>query len=216
VNFRSAMFGGIFAGIMWQTAGWGFTSFVVSSTHYTAIYSGMAILVMFMIWLFISWLILLIGAQISFYHQYPHSFMVEKNLCHLSNSLRERIAMLIMYLVSYDHYHSKHSWTLNSLVGHLALPVDVIQDIIILLERNDLLLETGDDPPGYIPARDIEHITLKEILNSVRVDLDASVPKGHGMMQVAGVDMIMRELDDAYDNALGEKTIKDVIVSEDQ
>jgi membrane protein len=69
VKFSSALVGGIFAGVLWETTGWAFASFIVSSTKYAAIYSGFAILVMFMIWLYLSWLILLVGAQISYYHQ---------------------------------------------------------------------------------------------------------------------------------------------------
>lgn len=213
VNFKSALFGGVFAGILWQTAGWGFTYFVVSSTHYTAIYSGMAILVMFMIWLYISWLILLVGAQVSFYHQYPRSLSMKKEAFHLSNRLRERIAILIMYLISYDYYHSKHSWTLNSLAGRLNLPVDAIHGIITLLEQNDLLLETADNPPGYIPARDIEHITLKEIFNAVRVAHHEAASIEKRMIQITEVENIIKILDDAYGDALGEKTIKDIVVS---
>jgi membrane protein len=213
VNFKSALLGGVFAGILWQTAGWGFTYFVVSSTHYTVIYSGFAVLVMFMIWLYVSWLILLAGAQISFYHQYPQFLSMKKEAFNLSNRLRERTAILIMYLISYAYYHGKHAWTFNSLVGHLNLPVGAVHDLITLLEQNDLLLETGDDPPGYIPARDIENITLKEIFNSVRIAHYEAVSIEHRMIQVTEVENIIKSLDDAYGDALGEKTMKDIVVS---
>ena len=67
VYFQSALAGGLVAGILWQSAGWIFASFVVNSAKYTAIYSVFASLIFFMIWLYLSWLILLIGCSISFY-----------------------------------------------------------------------------------------------------------------------------------------------------
>ncbi|MBI5739321.1 MAG: YihY family inner membrane protein [Nitrospirae bacterium] len=213
VNFRSALFGGVLAGILWQTAGWGFTYFVVSSTQYAAIYSGFAVLVMFMIWLYVSWLILLVGAQISFYHQYPQFLSIKKEVFHFSNRLRERTAVLIMYLISYDYYYGRHSWTLNSLVARLNLPVDAVHDVITLLVRNELLIETGTDPPGYLPARDIENIPLRDIFNAVRIAHHEAVSIEHRMFQVTEVDNIIKRLDDAYIAALGEKTIKDIVIS---
>lgn len=53
-------------GIAWQTAGWLFAVFVASSSKYAAIYSSFAILVLFMIWLYVSWLVLLFGASLAF------------------------------------------------------------------------------------------------------------------------------------------------------
>ena len=58
VRFSSALIGAVVAGGLWQTIGWGFAVFIVSSTRYAAIYSGFAILVMFMLWVYLAWLIL--------------------------------------------------------------------------------------------------------------------------------------------------------------
>ena len=66
VNLRPALIGGITAGIFWQVSSILFAKGVASSTKYFAIYSSLAILILFMIWQYISWLIVLIGAQISY------------------------------------------------------------------------------------------------------------------------------------------------------
>ena len=63
VRIGPAATGGIVAGIVWQTTGWAFTAFIASSTRYTAIYSSFAILVLFLIWLYLNWMILLVGAH---------------------------------------------------------------------------------------------------------------------------------------------------------
>ncbi|VAX04186.1 Ribonuclease BN, partial [hydrothermal vent metagenome] len=71
VRVPSALVGGAVAGLLWQAASWGFTAFVVGSTQYTAIYSSFAIIILFLIWLYISWQVLLLGASIAFYYQNP-------------------------------------------------------------------------------------------------------------------------------------------------
>ena len=71
VRVGPALVGGAVGGIAWQTAGWVFAVFVASSTRYAAIYSSFAILVLFMIWLYVSWLVLLFGASVAFYAQHP-------------------------------------------------------------------------------------------------------------------------------------------------
>ncbi|MGH8801561.1 MAG: YihY/virulence factor BrkB family protein [Casimicrobiaceae bacterium] len=66
VRFLPALVAGTVGGVMWQSAGWVFAAFVVSSARYSAIYSSFAILILFLIWLYLSWLVLLIGAAVSF------------------------------------------------------------------------------------------------------------------------------------------------------
>jgi membrane protein len=150
----------LFAGILWETTGWAFASFVVSSTKYAAIYSGFAVLIMFMIWLYISWFILLVGAKVSFYHQYPHFLSVKKETLSLSNRLREKLSFLVMFLIGEHFHYRKPPWTIDSLINKLDLPVEPIQDVLSGLRIKGLVKETNDDPPAYLPARDLETIRL--------------------------------------------------------
>ena len=62
VRLRSALVGGAAAGILWQLVGMGFAAFVANSAQYAAIYSSFAIMIVFLIWLYVGWLIFLVGA----------------------------------------------------------------------------------------------------------------------------------------------------------
>ena len=213
VKFKSALVGGVIAGLLWETAGWAFASFIVTSSKYAAIYSGFAILIMFMLWLYLSWLILLVGAQISFYHQYPHFLTANKDVFRLSNRLRERLALMIMYFIGYNYFYNKRHWTLDDLVNRLELPVDTISDLIALLEQDGLVLETADDPPAYIPARSIEMIKLNDLLNSVRIAEKETLSVEKRIASVPEVDNIISTLDNAFDKTLGGKTLRDLVIS---
>jgi membrane protein len=213
VKFRSALAGGLFAGILWETTGWAFASFVVSSTKYTAVYSGFAILIMFLIWLYLSWLILLVGAEVSFYHQYPQFLTVKKETLLLSNRLKERLAILVMFLIGDNFYHNRKPWNLDSLLNQLYFPLEPVQDVLTALEDHGFLLETGDDPPAFLPAKDLENIKLREILSSVRIAEEASYAIEDKFMLNSEVDLIMQKVDSAIDDALADKTLKSLIVN---
>ena len=96
VQLSSALYGAVIAGALWETSGVLFTSFIGGSTSYTAIYSGLAILLVFMIWLYLSWIILLIGASISFYHQNPEQLKWKQENTHLSGRMRDQLALQAM------------------------------------------------------------------------------------------------------------------------
>jgi membrane protein len=211
VRFRSALTGGILAGFLWETAGLVFASFIVSSAKYAAIYSGFAILIMFMIWLYLSWLILLIGAMVSFYHQYPHSLSIKKEVFKLSSRLRERLAFLIMYLIGYNYYHNQQPWTFHALAERLDLPVEPIHEVITLLERNSLIVKTANDPPTYLPAKDIETITLKELIDTVRVADSTTFSIEKHIVSVPEIEDVLETVDKAITSSLGGKTLKDIV-----
>jgi len=213
VKFKPALVGGIFAGVLWETAGWAFASIIVSSTKYAAIYSGFAILITFMIWLYLSWLILLVGAKVSFYYQYPQFLSVKKEVLLLSNRLKERLSFLIMFLVGYNFYHNKQPWKLDSLVEQLGLPVEPVQDVLTLLQRRGLIMEAGNEPPSYLPTKDIEKISLKEILDSVRAAEEDSHAIEEKFLSMAEVDRVIKTIDESIADALKDKTIKSLVIS---
>jgi membrane protein len=212
VRFRSALAGGVFAGVLWQSVGWAFAKFVVTSTKYIAIYSGFAILIFFMIWLYINWLILLLGATVSFYHQYPQFLQVKKETLLLSNRLRERLAFIIMYLVGWRFHWGKPPLTLNSLVERLALPIEAVQEVLGELEKKSLLVESGSEPPEYLPARDIDMIKLHDILHSVRTaEEDGGMVFEDRFLSMPEVDGVIESVDSAVVSALGARTLKELV-----
>jgi membrane protein len=69
------------AGLLWISAGSLFADFMAGSTRYAAIYSSLAIPILFMMWVYIAWLIVLIGANIAFYLQYPEYLAAGSAIC---------------------------------------------------------------------------------------------------------------------------------------
>jgi membrane protein len=212
VKVRPALVGGLCAGLLWEASGWAFASFVASSTQYSAIYSGFAIVVLFMIWLYWSWLVFLAGAAVSFYAQHPELLTLTKEGS-LSGRLREKTALSIMYLAGYNHYHDKPPWTLETLAGRLRLPAEAVEELLAALCRNRLLLKTSDEPPGYVPARDTETITLGEVVDLARSSGEEPRVMDKKLTSVPEVEMVAGKIEGAVSGALKGGTIKGLVLS---
>lgn len=213
VKFKSAVIGGLVAGIAWQAVGWIFATFVATSARYAAIYSGFAVLILFMIWLYLSWLILLIGCEVSYCHQNLRTLSLEERSSELSHRLKEKLALLIMYLIGYNFYHDKQRWTLNSLVDHLGMPHQQIQDCLIQLEDQHLITETGDKEPAYLPTKSIDILKIKEIVAAVRSGYKDSASFEKENHSVPEIDEVTVRIDDAIHKALGEETLRGLVTS---
>jgi len=213
VKISSALVGGLIAGTLWQLSGWAFASFVAASTKYTAIYSGFAITLIFMIWLYLSWLILLTGGVISFHYQYPQPLTVRKEPFHLSNRLKERLSFIIVILVGYRFHMRQPNWTLDTLLRRLDLPFEPVQDVLDLLEKKKIIRSTSDNPPEIMVATDLSEMTVKEFWHTIRGAEEDVFSIEEQFLSMPPVDAILKELTDSVDTGLGERTIMDLVMA---
>ncbi|NNJ93235.1 MAG: YihY/virulence factor BrkB family protein, partial [Halobacteria archaeon] len=216
VEFRAALIGGVIAGVLWKITGWGFATFIVSSAKYAAIYSSFAILILLLIWMYLSWLILLVGSQIAYFVQNPRFMTLHRVEFVLSNRLREQLALQIMYLVGYNHLHRRDPWQLDQLIKFLDLPDEPVSRMIKLLVRTNYLMEIdAESGTTYLPVYDIDTLRLADILSAVRRGGESRFLSVSQLKPVKAVDDLMAETCAATEGALGERTLKDLILSAD-
>jgi membrane protein len=216
VQPRAALVGGVIAGVLWQTTGWGFAIFIATSTKYAAIYSGFAILIMLLIWLYLSWLILLVGSQIAYFVQYPKYMTLHRVSFALSNRLREHLALQIMYLVGTSHYFNRPPWDLDALVETLNLPGEPVHRAIgILIDAGYLIEVGGEDPPVYLPVHDIGTMRLADLLADVRQAGENRILNIGQLKTIEAVDQVMSDIGDLYRDTLDARTLKDLVLAGD-
>jgi membrane protein len=214
VKFRAALVGGIIAGALWKISGWGFAAFIATSSKYAAIYSSFAILILLLIWMYLSWLILLVGSQIAFFVQYPKYMTRTRVRFVLSNRLREMMVLQILYLVGYNHKHSLPPWTLDRLVEYLGLPGEPIHRMIkVLVEAGYLIEIIEGDAPVYLPLHAIETMRLVDVIRDVRRASESRLLGRSQLVSVAAVDAVMEEIEVAGSAVLGERTVMDLVES---
>ncbi|MCW8831107.1 MAG: YihY/virulence factor BrkB family protein [Gammaproteobacteria bacterium] len=213
VKFRSALTGAFFAGILWETTGWLFASFVVSSSNYTVVYSSFAILVLFLIWLYLSWLILLVGAAISYYHQHPDKILAEQNLSCLSSRMKEKIALLIMYSIGKHFHENKTPWTSSELSDALNISNETTSHVLHALENSKLICRHQDRDTSYLPCQSLENIYITHILNSIRHDSESKYSNFDSIYSNNAVNNLTRRIDASVDTSLNQLSLRDLITS---
>jgi membrane protein len=207
VHWRSALIGGLAAGVAWAASGALLASFVARSSKTMLIYAGFAIVIFGLLWLYVSWLIVLLGAQLAFYVQNPRYLRPGRGEIQLNASLRERIALSIMYLIVHDYSAARHPWTINSLADHLELPGAALGPIVRALERSNLLLLAEDDT--WVPARDPGAINLSDVLEAVRYD-DTGARLGR-IRDIGPAVEAAKRAEQALKDSFKGKTVKDLL-----
>ena len=203
VKFRSAFFGALTAGFLWETTNLLFASFAGLTTRYTAIYSSFAIVLVFMIWLYLSWLILLIGASIAYHHQHPQQLRRPQDILPLGADMHERLALQAMVNIARaSDGPSGTNPTLEDLARTQQVPAEALERVLGVLEADGLVCRTNDLPACFLPARPVDRIHLNEILRGSRETQD-------GLDEP--VEKLFQEIDHSYYSALGKRTLAEFL-----
>jgi membrane protein len=215
VRLRAAFLGALAAGVLWESAGWFFASFVASSSSYALIYSSFAVLFLFMVWLYFGWFVILVGAVISFLVQHPSALRSEALRRVVGHYETERLLLDILYLVAAAYERAGPLWNVERLARRLGLPQDMIEEFVGTLEARGLLLTTGDDPPAYVPGRTLGTMRLAEVLAQIR----GSAPSVRGPAVYrpdveVPVDRLLEELEKARSEALADRTVADLLAED--
>ncbi len=213
VRFVPALMGGIAAGVLWQTVGWVFATIMSASisTSYTAIYSSFAFLFVFMIWLWWSWLILLVGSSVAFYKQHAEYLHINAHDLALTNRQKEEVALQIMAIIGQRFYANTAPVSVTTLVSLMRLPQQSIEQQIDLLVEHCLLVNIDQDELTYTPARPLEELTLKAVVDTVREPGPSSHIKTSLSTNFSAVQAVLRKVDESLDQVLGNKTVKDLV-----
>lgn len=207
VRVRSAIVGGAVAAVLWQTAGVGFAAFIAGSTRYTAIYSSFAVLVVFLIWLYVGWLVVLIGGQAAYFDQYPSSYLAARTRHGVS--YRQRIALDALVEIGRRHLAGQPPIRLQEIASAIQAPVAVLDDLVDDFVREGILLRSAE-PDAIALARAPEVVPVAEVLAVVR---DPERPKGPAVRPGADpVSAVLDARDRAEREALEGVTIRSMVV----
>ncbi|HNP35183.1 MAG TPA: YihY/virulence factor BrkB family protein [Woeseiaceae bacterium] len=210
VQFRSALVGGVAGGVMWAVASSAFAAFVSDSTGKQVVYASFAIAIFALIWLYLNWLILLIGAQLAFYFQNPAYLRLGRREPRLSCSMRERLVLNIMFLVGREFREPGEGMTVPRLASALRIPSLTLAPTLASLQASGLL--TVSEQEQILPGREMNRISLNDILAVVRVQGETGshqVPRW-----TAEVNSIGAEVDAAVARTLGDASLSDLLDGE--
>jgi len=212
VRLSAALVGGVVAGFLWETSGVLFATFVVNSTKYTAIYSSFAVVIMLLIWLYISWLILLFGSNLAFYIQNPSSLKMRREGFEISNRVKERLALLLMQIIARNHHQGNKPPSLHELTEEVSAPQTVVRYVLKKLMAKKLLIESNQNPVGYLPAKALDVLMVFDVINAVRTAEEEHFLSASMLALPNNTLAIAYQMDEAIERALKNKTMQDLVV----
>jgi membrane protein len=207
VNMKAAFIGGLVTALMWKVMGWTFTNFVAGSSNHMLIYSAFATVIVFMVWIYLSWLVLLIGSSISFYIQYPQYRLKRNKLLSLSPSNKESIALEVMIEVAKNYYDEKPVSSMATLSRNCKCPFQAVEEIVSYLTQSDLL-SIEQESGALIPKRPLEHITYYDIINAVRCRTKSNEDN---KLNNNKTETFKKEIDEVLQKAFANKTLLKMI-----
>jgi membrane protein len=207
VQWRAALTGAVVGGVLWAAIGKMFTALVVYSTRLTIVYAGFAFVVAALLWTYFGWLILLAGAQLSFYVQNPSYLRLGLQQLRLSSVELEQLALKLMYFVGRSHVAGGRRWTVNGLANELGLPGIAVAQMAATLERAGLLIVTDYDE--LVPARDISGIDVHQILDIARNQRSGHVAPRR--LPIPPVDRLLESVEEAWRSRCANLTLRDLV-----
>lgn len=170
VKWKAGIPAGIIAGTLFQITQWLYITFQVGAARYGAIYGGFAAVPLFVIWLQMSWLIVLFGAELSFANQNVETYEFEPDCLNLSSSFKKELSLLITHRIVKRFCEGQPPLTSEELAHELDLPVRLVRDLTWQLVQADILaqVKTNDEKlTAYLPAKDVNQLSLAVVLDSL-------------------------------------------------
>ncbi|MFO0775225.1 MAG: YihY/virulence factor BrkB family protein [Nitrospiraceae bacterium] len=211
----SALVGGLAAAVLWGAAGEAFAFFVSRSTSYSAMYSGSAILVLFLLWLYVSWLIILMGAQVAFFYQHPNTYEWQYLGAHGVQAWRERAGLRMLQAFARRHIAGQPLDYVEELAGDMTVSLAMAGELIeIFLEAG--FLKQIPKSERYEFARRPADIPVAEVLRVIHQGGVSNGPPPMRGSSAAGeaADVVLLRRDAAVAEALRGLTLEQLALNQ--
>lgn len=179
VNSSSGILAGIIAGTAYEVLQWAYIAFQIGVTRSNAIYGSFAALPLFLIWLRISWIIVFLGAEISFASQNVDTYEFEPDCLKVSNSFKKLLSLRTAHLLVKNFSKNAKPLTAKQIAERLEMPVRLVNQVLYELVESGILSETkgrGYKEVTYQPGRDICNLKIEDVLRALERRGTDSIP----------------------------------------
>lgn len=170
VRISSGLIAGIITGTFFQVVQWGYITFQVGVVKYNAIYGSFAALPLFLIWLQLSWLIVLYGAELAFARQNVDTYEFEPDALQASHRLRTLLSLQITHHLIMNFARGGKPLTAQQISNQLEIPIRFVNDLLFELVKCDIVSVVeieGDGEKGHQPAIDINVLTIQYVVEAM-------------------------------------------------
>lgn len=164
VKFLPALVAGVLAGTLFQLTQWGFINLQFAFSRYNAIYGSLVILPLFLIWMQLSWLIVLFGAEVAYAIQYVNEWTMKSDKLKISLHHKKKLMLLLLYRVVKNFDMKNGPMSQPELAESVNVPRKYVIDICHELEKAKLITKVESEIPAYQPSFDINKMDFHTVL----------------------------------------------------
>ncbi|PIS01181.1 MAG: YihY/virulence factor BrkB family protein [Chlamydiae bacterium CG10_big_fil_rev_8_21_14_0_10_35_9] len=167
VKFLSALVGALIAGTVYQVVQWGYFKFQISASKYGAIYGSFAAIPLFLVWLQLSWIIVLAGSEISCAWQNFEIYAREGKDKPLSHRLKILLSLWVTHLCVKKVQNNEGPITLNQIYKQTKIPLFILNSILNDLVDCHILVFTENEKSGYMPEKTLLELKVKDVIDQL-------------------------------------------------
>jgi membrane protein len=171
VRAKAAIFGAVVAALVWSFAKWGFGLYVIKLIPYSEVYGVLGLIPLGVFWIFITWLIVLFGLQLTFTTQHLKSLDAAEIAAakkteeyFIANDLT---AINIVREVAAAFEQNNAPLAAEVICSKLNIPAEFGDKILNHLVGSGIIVKSSEPQVGFVPARDPAHIRLSDIAEAV-------------------------------------------------
>ncbi len=212
VKFLSGLIAGVIAGTTYQVAQWGYINFQYGMAKYNAIYGSFAALPLFLIWLQISWLIVLFGAEISYALQNIETYEFEPDCSRVSPSFKKLLSLQIMHSLTKNFSDGLTPLTADQISHTLEIPHRLVNHILYELVQCGIAVETKTEEDiefAYQPARTISLLTIKYVIDALDKHGTDNIPVAQNK-ELKILSESLQTFNDTLEKSPANKLLKDI------
>ena len=212
VRFRSGILAGILAGTVYQITQWAYIGFQVGVAKYNAIYGSFAALPLFFIWMQLSWLIVLLGAEIAFAHQNIASYEYDREYLQVSSGFKRMLSLQIAHRIIKGFCAGEDPPGAEQLSRNLKIPIRLVRHVLDELVQGGIIRETvakKNEDIAYQPARDTDAFTISFVINALeqRGNDELSIPQTDALKVIS---TSLRTFRDAIQKSPANRLLKEI------
>ncbi|RNC80649.1 MAG: YihY family inner membrane protein [Phycisphaera sp.] len=204
VHLKTGVVGAIVAAVLWEVAKWGFRLYLSYSASYAKIYGGIAVLPLFMLWVYLTWLIILFGLQVAYGLQHIElARRIDEE--DADDRLTDPAAVFGVLAVIAERFARGKTASVSRITGELSLSAEAVGTMLDKLSRAEILRDVDGRDDRYVLARPAESITLEDAVSAMHDITDAG--RGPGGAWTPAID----RLEQAREEAIKGMTVADLI-----